>query len=331
MANGKIVEVIDLKKYYPLRRSISDVLRRRKPQFLRAVDGLSFEIKRGEIYCLVGESGCGKTTTGRLILRLIEPTGGKIIFDGVDITYLRDEELDWFRRRAQIIFQDPYESLNPHMRVFDIVSEPLYIHGEVSTVEERMEAAAKLLSEVALVPPEEFLERYPHELSGGQRQRVAIARALSLRPEFIVADEPVSMLDMSIRAEILQLMLDIRNKYNISYLFITHDLAVARLICDRVAIMYLGKIVEEGPADRVIGEPLHPYTKALIAAVPVPDPRFKIGEIPIKGEIPSPVNLPPGCRFHPRCPFATEKCRREEPAMVEVEPGHKVACHLYSA
>ncbi|PLJ78388.1 ABC transporter ATP-binding protein [Infirmifilum sp. SLHALR2] len=325
----KLLEAYDLKKYYPLRRGLLDVIRGHGARYLRAVDGVSFHIEKGEVFCLVGESGCGKTTTGRLVLRLIEPTSGKVLFRGEDITSAGDEELGWFRRKAQIIFQDPYESLNPHMRIYDIVTEPLYIHGELTTREERIDAASKLLTEVSLVPPEEFVYRYPHELSGGQRQRVAIARALSLRPEFIVADEPVSMLDMSIRAEILQLMLGIREKFNISYLFITHDLAVARIICDRVAIMYLGKIVEEGPAEQVITNPMHPYTRALISAVPLPDPRHKIGEIPIKGEVPSPVNIPSGCRFHPRCPFATDKCRAEEPPAVEVEPGHFVRCWLH--
>jgi len=325
----KLLEAYDLKKYYPLRRGLLDVIRGQGARYLRAVDGVSFHIEKGEVFCLVGESGCGKTTTGRLVLRLIEPTSGKVLFRGEDITSAGDEELGWFRRKAQIIFQDPYESLNPHMRIYDIVTEPLYIHGELSTREERIDAASKLLTEVSLVPPEDFVYRYPHELSGGQRQRVAIARALSLRPEFIVADEPVSMLDMSIRAEILQLMLGIREKFNISYLFITHDLAVARIICDRVAIMYLGKIVEEGPAERVITNPMHPYTRALISAVPLPDPRLRIGEIPIKGEVPSPVNIPSGCRFHPRCPFATDKCRSEEPPAVEVEPGHFVRCWLH--
>ncbi|MCD6445143.1 ABC transporter ATP-binding protein [Candidatus Bathyarchaeota archaeon] len=297
--------------------------------FIKAVDGVSFSIKQGEIFCLAGESGCGKTTTGRLILRLEEPTAGKISFKGKDITSLDERELIEFRRKAQIIFQDPYESLNPHMRVIDIVSEPLSIHKLVHSREEVIERVAKALEDVALKPPEEFMYRYPHELSGGQRQRIAIARAIILQPEFIVADEPVSMLDMSIRAEILDLMLGIRDRYGMAYLFITHDLAVAKHICDRIAIMYLGKIVELGEATEVIDNPLHPYTKALTAAIPVPDPRVKIGEIPIKGEVSSPINPPSGCRFHPRCPYAMDICREKEPNLKEVEKGRKVACHLY--
>ena len=324
-----VVEADGLKKWFPVRRGLADVILRRPPKFIRAVDGVSFAIKRGEIFCLAGESGCGKTTTGRLILRLEEPTAGRILFKGVDITNLDGEELIEFRRKAQIIFQDPYESLNPHMRVIDIISEPLSIHKLAYNREEVIERVTKTLEDVALKPPEEFMYRYPHELSGGQRQRVAIARAIILQPEFIVADEPVSMLDMSIRAEILDLMLGIRDRYGIAYLFITHDLAVAKHICDRIAIMYLGKIVELGEATEVIDDPLHPYTKALTAAIPVPDPRVKIGEIPIKGEVPSPISPPSGCRFHPRCPYAMDICSKKEPDLREVERGRKVACHLY--
>ncbi|RLI25906.1 oligopeptide ABC transporter ATP-binding protein [Candidatus Bathyarchaeota archaeon] len=324
-----MVEADGLKKWFPVRRGLADIILRRPPKFIRAVDGVSFAIKRGEIFCLAGESGCGKTTTGRLILRLEEPTAGRILFKGVDITNLDGEELIEFRRKAQIIFQDPYESLNPHMRVIDIISEPLSIHKLAHNREEVIERVTKTLEDVALKPPEEFMYRYPHELSGGQRQRVAIARAIILQPEFIVADEPVSMLDMSIRAEILDLMLGIRDRYGIAYLFITHDLAVAKHICDRIAIMYLGKVVELGEATEVIDNPLHPYTKALTAAIPVPDPRVKIGEIPIKGEVPSPINPPSGCRFHPRCPYAMDICSKKEPGLKDVEKGRKVACHLY--
>jgi len=324
-----IVEVDELRKWFPVRRGLADIILRRPPMFIKAVDGVSFSIKQGEIFCLAGESGCGKTTTGRLILRLEEPTAGKISFKGKDITSLDERELIEFRRKAQIIFQDPYESLNPHMRVIDIVSEPLSIHKLVHSREEVIERVAKALEDVALKPPEEFMYRYPHELSGGQRQRIAIARAIILQPEFIVADEPVSMLDMSIRAEILDLMLGIRDRYGMAYLFITHDLAVAKHICDRIAIMYLGKIVELGEATEVIDNPLHPYTKALTAAIPVPDPRVKIGEIPIKGEVSSPINPPSGCRFHPRCPYAMDICSKKEPNLKEVEKGRKVACHLY--
>ncbi len=325
-----IIKVENLKKWFPLRRSLSDITFRRPRRYVKAVDGVNFEIKRGEIFALAGESGCGKTTTGRAILRLIEPTEGRVEFLGRDVTRLDKKEMkEFLRRKAQIIFQDPYESLNPRKTVEDIVGEPLEVHGLVETKAEKREIVSKYLEEVGLTPPEDFIFRFPHELSGGQRQRVAIARALVLEPEFIVADEPVSMLDMSIRASILNLMLDLRDKRGLSYLFITHDLATAKYVADRLAIMYLGKIVEMGPATEIIDNPLHPYTQALISAVPVPDPRHKIGDIPIKGEVPSPINIPPGCRFHPRCVKAFELCDKKVPELMEIEPHHFVACHLY--
>jgi len=324
-----LVKVEELRKWFPVRRGLADALRRRATLFLKAVDGVSFDVMEREVFCLAGESGCGKTTTGRLLLRLEEPTGGAVFFEGKNIFSLEDDELKEFRRKAQIVFQDPYESLNPAMKIVDIVTEPLAIHGLLNGKDDKLEQAAKALEEVALTPPENFLFRYPHELSGGQRQRVAIARAIVLKPKFIVADEPVSMLDVSIRAGILKLLLDIREKYGIAYLFITHDLALAKHIGDRISIMYLGKMVEMGEAERVIDNPMHPYTRALVAAIPSPDPREKIGAIPIVGEISSPINPPPGCRFHPRCPYATDVCKREEPKLVEVEKNHYVACHLY--
>ena len=323
-----VVKVVDLKKYFPVRASILDIIRRKPKLYIRAVDGVTFDIYEKEIFCLAGESGCGKTTTGRTILRLIEPTSGKIFFKGDNILEYDDNKLKEFRKRAQIIFQDPYESLNPRMTVFDIIEEPLRIH-KVGTKKERFEMVLKALEDVELTPPESFVHRRPHELSGGQRQRVAIARALILNPEFIVADEPVSMLDMSIRAEILNLMLKLREEHGLTYLFITHDLAVAKYICDRIGIMYLGKIVELGSVEEVIDNPYHPYTKALISAVPTPDPRVKIGEIPIKGEVTSPINIPKGCRFYPRCVYAMKMCKREEPELIEVSKDHYVACHLY--
>ena len=323
-----VVEAVNLKKYFPVRAGILDVIRRRPKLYVRAVDGVTFKIYRKEIFCLAGESGCGKTTTGRTILRLIEPTAGKVFFDGENILEYDYEKLKEFRRKAQIIFQDPYESLNPRMTVHDIVEEPLRIH-KIGDKSERYERVLKTLEDVELKPPESFVYRRPHELSGGQRQRVAIARALVLNPEFIVADEPVSMLDMSIRAEILNLMLRLRDEHGLTYLFITHDLAVAKYICDRIGIMYLGKIVELGPAEEVIDNPYHPYTKALISAVPTPDPKDKIGEIPIKGEVSSPINVPKGCRFHPRCIYATKICREKEPPLKEVSNNHFVACHLF--
>ena len=320
-----LVKVENLRKWFPVRRGFLDTLFSRQQWFVRAVDGIDFKIKSGEIFGLAGESGSGKTTTGRVLLRLIEPTSGKISFKRKNITTLSETELKPMRRKMQMIFQDPYESLNPRMTVGDIVAEPLIVQGLGSEKEEKVR---KALESVELIPPEEFLLRFPHELSGGQRQRVAIARALILDPEFIVADEPVSMLDVSIRAEVLNLMLDLVKKFNLSLLYITHDLALARHMCDQIAIMYLGKIMEETSTDKIVNEPLHPYTQALISAVPVPDPTSKRTEVVIKGEIPSPINPPSGCRFHTRCPIAEEICRTKEPTLVDYGDGHYAACHL---
>jgi len=325
-----LVRVQDLKKWFPVKLGFFRSLLGRRELYVRAVDGVSFYIKKGEIFGLAGESGSGKTTTGRLVLRLIEPTAGKIYFEGRDITNLKEEELKPLRAKMQIVFQDPYESLNPRMTVSDIVSEPLRVLNLVHNDEEIKEKVWQILEDVQLVPPEEFVFRYPHELSGGQRQRVAIARAFVVGPKFIVADEPVSMLDVSIRAEILDLMLEMVQKYGASILYITHDLALARHVCDRIAIMYLGKIMEMGTTEQIVFEPLHPYTNALLKAVPVPDPEAKRIEVVIKGEIPSPVNPPSGCRFHTRCPSCIgDICRKEEPPLIEIEKGHYVACHLY--
>jgi oligopeptide/dipeptide ABC transporter ATP-binding protein len=324
----KIIEAINLKKWFPLRTGFFSTLLK-KELYVKAVDDVSFYVKKGEIFGLVGESGSGKTTTGKLLIRLIEPTSGKIIFKGEDIAKYPESKLKSYRKKVQIVFQDPYESLNPRMLVEDILSEPLSIHG-ILDEKEVYEKIYKVLEAVKLTPPEEFLLRYPHELSGGQRQRVATARALMLDPEFIVADEPVSMLDVSIRAEVLNVILDLREKFNVAFLFITHDLALARHICDRIAVMYLGKIVELASVDDLIYDPLHPYTKALMNAVPVPDPTARRIEVVIKGEIPSPVNPPPGCRFHTRCPsIIGDICRTEEPELIELKKDHYVACHLY--
>lgn len=324
-----IVKCENLKKWFPVRLGFFQTIISRRQLFLRAVDGISIDVKKGEIYGLAGESGSGKTTTGRLLLRLLTPTKGKILFKDKDITFLKDKKMRPLRRHMQIIFQDPYESLNPRMLVRSILEEPLLIQG--ISGEQSEELVHKAMEDVQLVPPEEFLLRFPHELSGGQRQRVAVARALVLNPEFVVADEPVSMLDVSIRAEVLNLMIDLVKKYNMAFLYITHDLALARHICDRIAVMYLGKVLEQGSSDDVIEGALHPYSQALVAAVPVPDPSSRRIEVRVKGEIPSPVNPPSGCRFHTRCSaYIGDICREKEPPLIDLGNDHFVACHLYS-
>lgn len=324
-----LIKAEHLRKWFPVSSGFLGSLISRKQLYVHAVDDVSFEIRKGEIFGLAGESGSGKTTTGRMLIRLLEPTGGKILLEGKDITKIPDKQLKPIRRRMQIVFQDPYESLNPRMTIFDILAEPMQIQGTASEkdIEKRV---MKVLEDVQLIPPQEFIYRFPHELSGGQRQRVATARALVLNPEFIVADEPVSMLDVSIRAEVLNLMVDLMKKYGVSFLYITHDLALARHICDRVGVMYLGKMMEMGDVSQVILNPMHPYTQALIAAVPLPDPTSRRIEVVIKGEIPSPVNPPSGCRFHTRCPkYIGDICRTKEPPLVDIGSGQFVACHLY--
>ncbi len=286
---------------------------------VRAVDGVSFTLARGETLALVGESGCGKSTTARLVLRLIEPSAGQVAFDGEDITTLPPNRLKPFRRRAQIVFQDPYASLNPRLRVGDTIQEPMRVHGLGSAAEQRARVQ-ELLALVGLAPF--HAQRYPHEFSGGQRQRIGIARALAVQPDLVVCDEPVSALDVSIQAQVVNLLKDLQQRFGLSYLFIAHDLGVVKHMADRVAVMYLGKIVELAEKRTLFANPRHPYTRALLAAIPHPDPALRGRVKPLGGDLPSPLNPPPGCRFHTRCAFATELCRREEPALVD-----GVACH----
>jgi oligopeptide/dipeptide ABC transporter ATP-binding protein len=323
-----LIRVENLYKYFPARTGVIDSILGRQ-EWVHAVDNISFEVKRGDVLCLVGESGCGKTTTARALIRLDDPTDGRIFFEGEDIANITGDGLKALRLKMQMIFQDPYTSTNPRMTIYDSVAEPLVVH-KLASGEELREKVAKALESVELTPPELYMYRYPHELSGGQRQRVGIARALILEPEFIVADEPVSMVDVSLRAGILNLLLDLKNKYNLTYVFITHNLAQAKYIGSRIAVMYLGKIVELGDTEETFEEPLHPYTKTLISNVPIPDPDLVREKMHLKGEIPTPIKPPTGCRLHPRCPYALDICSVEEPAFTEVKEGHFVACHLVS-
>jgi len=324
-----LMKVSGLTKFFPVKRGIAALFSRRQ-LYVKAIDGVNFEIKPSEIYGLVGESGCGKTTTGRVVAGLVRPTEGTITFDGQDVAAALSSNPKRYHKEVQIIFQDPYESLNPRMRVYDIIAEPVRIHHLAESRDEERSLVDTSLDDVGLTPPEQFRFRFPHELSGGQRQRFAIARALALHPRFLVADEPVSMLDVSIRAGILNLLVGLVEKYKISLLFITHDLAVARHMCDRLSIMYLGKIVETGTAEQVVFNSLHPYTQALIAAVPNPDPRQRSARATIKGEVPTPINPPSGCHFHPRCPlYIGNICEEIEPPLAGSGDGHRVACHLY--
>ena len=320
----ELVRIEDLRVYFQARKGLLGSIP------IKALDGVSLTLERGETLAVVGESGSGKTTLGRAVLRLLRPTGGRIFFDGEDVTNLPDSRLKSFRRRAQGVFQDPYSSLDAFMSVSQILEEPLAIHG-VGSARERTEMVHQALEDVRLSPVEEMAAKYPHMLSGGLRQRVGIARALILKPDFILADEPVSMIDASSRAEILYLMRDLQKRYGITFLYITHDIATARHFSDRIAVMYAGRIVEIGTAEQIVDEPLHPYTIALIKAIPEPDPANRFRQRPaIPGEPPKPTEPPTGCRFHPRCPsFIEGTCEAIDPPLIEVKPGHHVACHLW--
>ena len=312
-----LVQIENLKKHFPTSGG----------QSVRAVDGVSFNIERGETLGLVGESGCGKTTVGRCLLRLIEPTSGAINFDGQDLLSLSKSEMRSLRRRMQIVFQDPYSSLNPRMKVGDIIGEPLIVHS-IGNKQERKDRVAELLKVVKLDP--DYANRYPHQFSGGQRQRIGIARALALNPDFIVADEPVSALDVSVQAQVVNLLQDLQAQFGLTYLFISHGLAVVEHISTRVGVMYLGKIVELAASTELYENPKHPYTQALLAAIPLPDPEQTRDRkrIALSGEVPTPMNPPSGCRFHTRCPYVMEKCKISEPEFKEITPGHLTACFL---
>lgn len=324
-----LLRVEGLKKYFPVEKGFLSKLLSRRQSFVHAVDDISFEINEGETVSLVGETGSGKTTTGRLVLRAIEPTAGKIFFEGKDILSMGKKEIRELRRDMQIIFQDPFASLNPRIKVGSIIGEPLEVH-KICKVRETRERVEELLEKVGLTPPEEYIDRYPHEFSGGQRQRIVVARALALNPKFIVADEPVSALDMSVRASVLNLMQDLKKELGLTYLFIAHDLSVVKYMSDKVIVLYLGKIMESATYEELFKRPLHPYTQALLAAIPVPDPKYERKRIRLKGEMPSPIDPPPGCRFSNRCPRAKPECFKVETKLYEIDKGHKVACHLYN-
>jgi oligopeptide transport system ATP-binding protein len=319
-----LLEVDDLRMHFPI---YEGVFIRRETRRVKAVDGITFKVRRGETLGLVGESGCGKSTTGRAILQLYKPTGGRVVFEGEDLCKLSAGALHAKRRDMQMIFQDPYASLNPRMTVGDIIGEPMRVH-QIAQGEGLRKQVQELMETVGLDP--RFIRRYPHEFSGGQRQRIGIARALACKPRFIVCDEPISALDVSIQAQIMNLLEDLQRDFGLTYLFIAHDLAAVRHISDRIAVMYLGKMVELADGERLYESPQHPYTQALISAVPIPDPEVeaKRQRIVLQGDVPSPLNPPSGCVFHTRCPFAWERCKREVPVLKVAQPGHMAACHL---
>ena len=332
MEDNVILELSNIKMYFSPHLSLSQALSGGKNRkLIKAVDDVSLKLFKGEIFGLIGESGSGKTTLGKIAMKLYTATEGKIIFNGDDVTHCDKKRKELYRRQVQMIFQDPYASMNPRFKIRDVLEEPLIIHKIKGSRKEHDEKIIKALKEVKLNPPEEFMGRYPHMLSGGQRQRIATARTLILNPEIVVADEPVSMIDLSTRAEILHMMKDVQRELNLTYLYITHDLSTARYFTDRIAVMYLGRIMEMGKADDVIDNPQHPYTKALINAVPEPKAGMLnvIKELPISGEIPSPANVPSGCRFHTRCPYAEDSCsNEEEPSLIDIGGGHFHACRL---
>ncbi|WP_405114879.1 dipeptide ABC transporter ATP-binding protein [Paenibacillus sp. FSL K6-1217] len=317
-----LLEVRNLKKHYPIRRGFFA----KQVGAVKAVDGIALSVEQGETLAVVGESGCGKSTTGRAILRLIEPTEGEIVFGGTDVRSLNTEQLRRFRTDMQMVFQDPYASLDPRWTVQRILEEPLRTHGSAPAGE--LKSRVEQLMEVVGLSPYQA-HRFPHEFSGGQRQRIGIARALALNPKFIVCDEPVSALDVSIQAQVLNLMQDLQEQYGLTYMFISHDLSVVKFISDRVAVMYLGRIVELAPTKALFANPLHPYTQALMSAVPVPNPGLKKQRIVLTGDVPNPETPPPGCAFHPRCPHAMDRCKSEAPVLRELDSGHQAACHLY--
>lgn len=329
-SRNPVISVSHLKKYYEPRAGIGNLFKRNRKGsgLVKAVDDVSFKIMPGEIFALVGESGSGKTTTGQLCIRALEPTSGSVVFNDTELTSLKPEQLRQIRAKIQMIYQDPFDSIDPRFTIFDVIAEGVRAHSLANSENELRRLVKDSLNEVGLTPAEDIMSRHPHQLSGGQRQRVAFARAAVLHPRFVVADEPVSMLDVSIKADVLNNMLKLRADLGISFMFITHDLSWARHVADRIAVMYLGKIVEMASADELVKKPLHPYTQALIAATPVPDPEARPPAIVAKGEIPSAIDVPPGCSFHPRCPYTFDRCKSDIPQLLQTERGHFVSCHL---